>query len=846
MTAGVNLTQDQAAQRAALLDVQSYDIHIDLASPGERFTTTTLVRFDCRVPGSSTTVECAAERIVAASLNGRPLAIEAWDPATGLPLEGLAAANELTVEAEFGYAAGLRGMFRTVDPADGAVYVYSSFEPGAAQRVFACFDQPDLKAAFTWHAVVPPAWRAISNMPVASTTPGPHGNTVVDFAQSARMSTYVAVLCAGPFAEVRSQAGGRDIGIYHRASMASHLDADTVFELTRRGMAFYESRFGQPYPLPKLDYVAAPEYRGAMENFGCVVFSERDFIFRSRSTPAEQLRRAAVLMHELAHMWFGNLVTMRWWDDLWLNEAFATWASYWCLQAVSDFAEPWADFAVQHKARGLKADQEASAHPVYCEVADVDAAEVGFDDITYRKGAAVIKQLAAYLGESTFVAALRDYFGRHAWSNATFGDFVACLEKASGREVAAYAEQWLRTAQASTLRVEAEVDADGRYEQVVVVQTPPDAHPTMRTHRIDLALYDRVGTTLRRRDGATVEISAARTPVPAMAGLPAGDILLPDENDLTFAKLRFDERSWRTVRAGLSSFPGQLQRAVCWTAGIDMLHSIELPAREFVEIVCACLPTEPSGALAGIVLREADVAVDYFADPSWAPTGRQAVAEAGWAAVHSVAPGSALQLMWLRRFCGSASTPGDLALLQAWLDGAAPPPGVSVDQELRWLILQALVAAGATDTAPVEREFRADTSVGGRYAVATTRAMVATPESKEQAWQTALAPGTPVTLRRAILTGFTHPAHAALTEPYVPRYFAALDRIWHEQGGEAARYVAEYGFPAAQVSSATLAAAESWLSGDARPASLVKVVATAADGMRRALAARALDRSAAS
>ncbi|MEV0455766.1 aminopeptidase N [Catellatospora methionotrophica] len=844
MTAGVNLTQAQAQRRAALLDVESYDIHVDLTGPGDRFTTTTVIRFGCRTPGASTTIECAAERIIAARLNGRAVDLDSWAPATGLPLDGLSVTNELTVRAEFGYAAGLWGLFRTVDPADGAVYAYSSFEPGAAQRVFACFDQPDLKAAFTWQAVIPSAWRAISNMPVATTSPGPDGSTVVGFAPSPRMSTYVTVLCAGPFAEARSRVEGRDLGIFHRASMTPHLDADAVFALTRRGMAFYETEFGQPYPLPKLDYVAAPEYRGAMENFGCVVFNERDFVFRSRTTPAEQLRRGAVIMHELAHMWFGNLVTMRWWDDLWLNEAFATWASYWCLQAVSDFAEPWADFAVQHKARGLKADQEASAHPVYSDAPDVEAAEAGFDDITYRKGASVIKQLAAYLGEPTFAVALRDYFSRHAWSNATFGDFVACLEKASGRDVTAYADQWLRTAQASTLRVEATVGADGRYEQVVIVQEAPAAHPTLRTHRVDVALYDRADGTLQRRGSAAMEISEARTPVPALTGQPAADAILPDDNDLTFAKLRFDERTWQTVRTSVSSLPGQLQRAVCWTSAADMLHSIELPAREFVRMVCACLPAEPSGALAGIVLREADAAVDYFADASWRPTGRRALAQAAWSAVHSAEAGSALQLMWLRCYCGSAGTAVDLERLRSWLDGAAPPPGVSVDQELRWLILQSLAAAGAAGEAEVEREFAADNSVGGRYAASTTRAMVATPQAKELAWQTALAPGTSVPLRRAILTGFTHPAHTALTEPYTARYFAQLNEVWREQGGEAARYVAEYGFPAAQVSSATLAAADGWLADGAPSASLAKVVATAADRMRRALAARELDRSA--
>ncbi|MBX6723190.1 MAG: aminopeptidase N, partial [Dactylosporangium sp.] len=464
----------------------------------------------------------------------------------GLTLPGLAAENVLVVDADFLYSTSGQGLHRSVDPVDKEVYLYSQFETADAQRVYACFDQPDLKSVYTWHVLAPGHWRVISNMPVAAVEPGPvEGTQVTHFAQSVRMSTYITALCAGPYHEVRAVHDGIDLGVFCRASMARYLDADDILLITRQGFDFFHREFGVRYPLPKYDQVFVPEFNaGAMENFGCIVHAEQHYIFRSQVTDFEYEQRANTILHEMAHMWFGDLVTMRWWDDLWLNESFAEWASHWCNTNATRFTDAWTTFLSLRKVWGYRQDQLSSTHPVYCQMPDVEAVEVNFDGITYAKGASVIKQLVAYVGLDAFLAGLRAYFERHAWGNATFDDLLDALEAASGRELRGFAAQWLETAQVNTLRPAVSIGADGRYESVAVLQEAPAEYPTLRTHRIGIGLYDLTGDgKLVRRDRIEIDVSGERTEVPALVGVPAPDVLLLNDDDLTYAKLRLDERS---------------------------------------------------------------------------------------------------------------------------------------------------------------------------------------------------------------------------------------------------------------------------------------------------------------
>src|SRR6266498_1761641 len=517
--AGVrNLTQAEAIERAGLLDVSGYHIALDLTDgtggPGDgTFRSTTTVTFTSSEPGRDTFIEVAAERIRSAALNGAPVDVSGWAAERGLTLTGLAAENVLVVDADFAYSTSGQGMHRSVDPVDKEVYLYSQFETADAQKAYACFDQPDLKSTFVWHATVPRHWRVISNATIEREEPADlPGAKIVHFVRSVPMSTYVTALCAGPYHEVRDQHDGIDLGVYCRASMRQHLDADDIFLITKQGFDFFHAQFAMRYPLPKYDQVFTPEFNaGAMENFGCVVHGEQYYIFRSKVTDYEYENRANTILHELAHMWFGDLVTMRWWDDLWLNESFAEWASHWCSAEATRFTDSWTTFLSIRKNWGYRQDQLSSTHPVYCAMPDVAAVEVNFDGITYAKGASVIKQLVAYVGIDAFVTGLRDYFTKHAWGNATFDDLLSALESASGRELREFSRQWLETAQVNTLRPVIERAPDGTYAEVKVRQEAPEGYPTLRAHHIGIGLYELRGSALVRRDLVEVTVSGAET-----------------------------------------------------------------------------------------------------------------------------------------------------------------------------------------------------------------------------------------------------------------------------------------------------------------------------------------------
>ncbi|MFK3983581.1 aminopeptidase N [Micromonospora sp. NPDC050397] len=846
-----NLTQVEATERARLLDVNGYDISLDLTSGGQAadnrtFRSVTEVRFRCSEPGASTFIEVAADAVRSATLNGAPVDLGTWSAENGLVLTGLAAENTLVVEADYLYSASGQGLHRSVDPVDGETYLYSQFETADAQRVFACFDQPDLKSVYTWHATVPAHWRAISNMPVSAEES--HGDTkTLHFAESARMSTYITALCAGPYHEVRYTHDGISMGYYCRASMAEYLDPDELHLVTTQGFDFFHEQFGVRYPLPKYDQLWVPDFNaGAMENFGCVTHSETHYVFRSQVTDFEYEQRANTILHELAHMWFGDLVTMRWWNDLWLNESFAEWASHWANTNATRFSDAWTTFLSIRKNWGYRQDQLSSTHPVYCEMPDLEAVEVNFDGITYAKGASVLKQLVAYVGEEPFVAGLRNYFARYAWGNATFDDLLSELESASGRELRKFAAQWLETAQVNTLRPAVAIDADGNYQRVVVRQEAPSDYPTLRTHRIGVGLYDLRDGRLVRRERIEVDVTGESTELPQLVGVPAPDVLLLNDDDLTYAKLRLDERSMATVVQHVGAFESSLPRALCWAAAWDMVRDAELSARDYVALVLAGLPAETDINLVTQTLRQASSTLAMYADPDWAPTGWADLARTARTALRLAEPGSGLQLAWARAYASAARSDEDLAAIRAWLDGAEVPDGLTIDTELRWTLLRALVACSAADAADVDAELAGDRTASGEREAALTRALLPTPEQKAEVWQALTGDEVlPNWRNRALLQGFQHPAQVELTAPYAARFFESVSRLWASRDSEPAQEFVVLAYPAYQVSADTIAATDNWLAQEGHPAPLRRLVSEGRDGVVRALAARARDAAAA-
>ena len=549
-----NLTRDEAATRSALITVASYQVDLDLTGSDATFGSVSVVRFGCAAPGSSTFINLTAPAVREITLNDAPVSLDAFD-GNRITLTRLAAENVLRVVADCAYSRSGEGLHRFTDPADGRVYLYSDLETFDAHRVYACFDQPDMKASYELAVTAPADWQVVSNMAPESTVPD--GEALRwHFPPTPVMPTYITAVAAGPYHVVRDEHDGIPLGVYCRQSLASYLDADEILEVTRQGFDFFHSSFGIKYPFGKYDQLFVPEFKeGAMENAGCVTFVEA-YIFRSRVTDFAREARGETILHEMAHMWFGNLVTMRWWDDLWLNESFATWAGTLAQVEATRWTSAWTTFAQLYKAWAYRQDQLPSTHPIAADIPDIAAVEVNFDGITYAKGASVLKQLVAYVGRENFLDGVRKYFAVHAWGNATLADLLAALEETSGRDLAAWSTEWLQTAGVNTLRPSYSVDADGRFAEFAVEQEAPASHPVLRSHRIAIGLYDRTSAGLVRRQRVETDVAGPRTVVPELVGQPRPNLVLVNDDDLTYAKIRLDDHSLRTLVGPGKGGPG--------------------------------------------------------------------------------------------------------------------------------------------------------------------------------------------------------------------------------------------------------------------------------------------------
>ncbi|CAA9266442.1 MAG: Membrane alanine aminopeptidase N [uncultured Blastococcus sp.] len=844
--AAPNLTRTDAAARAELLAVQSYDLQLDVSDgdghPGERtFRSVTTVEFTARQAGADTFIDLVAETLHSATLNGVDLDPGTYTEEGGLPLPGLAEQNTLVVTADCRYSNTGEGLHRFADPEDGQVYLYTQFEPADAKRMFACFDQPDLKATFTLHVVAPFDWQVVSNTGGRTIEAGRAGSQLVHFEPTKRISTYLVALIAGPYAKVTDSHEGIPLGLYCRASLAKHLDADELFRVTKQGFDFYHRVFDYPYPFDKYDQLFVPEFNaGAMENAGAVTFLE-DYVFRSKVSRARYERRAETILHELGHMWFGDLVTMRWWDDLWLNESFATYISTLCQSEATEYTTAWTTFANTEKAWAYAQDQLPSTHPIAADIPDVAAVEVNFDGITYAKGASVLKQLVAYVGRDEFLAGVRRYFRKHEFGNTTLADLLAPLEESSGRDLSEWVEQWLRTSQVNTLRPVLELTTDGRYKSFVIEQTAVAEHPVLRNHRLAVGLYSEGPQGLTRSERVELDVTGARTEVPELVGHPAADLVLVNDDDLTYAKLRLDERSLGTLRSRIGAMPDPLARALCWSAAWDMTRDAELPAREWVQLVLAGVDAETEISVVQALLARVQTALSSYVDPTWAPTGWTALADHAMSALETAPAGSDMQLQWSRTLAGAARTDAHAAVLRGLLDGSRTVEGLEVDADARWAFLSALVAIGAAGDPEIDAEAARDAAAAGARRAATARALRPTAESKEETWQRAFHDeDVPNAVHEAILQGFWHPAQRELTSGYVDRYFAEIGPMWTRRPGEIAKNAVQYLFPPI-VEPRSIAAADAWLADTEQPAPLRRLVSEGRDGIARALRARERD-----
>ncbi len=847
-----NLTRDEAKARSALITVASYQVDLDLTSPeGEdaTFSSVTVIRFDCASPGASTFVDLTAPAVREITLNGTPAGPDAFD-GDRITLEGLAAGNVLRVRADCAYSRSGEGLHRFTDPADGRVYLYSDLETFDAHRVYACFDQPDLKASYELTVTAPANWLVVSNMAPESTVAD--GEALRwHFPPSPVMPTYITAVAAGEYHVVRSEHDGIPLGVYCRQSLAGYLDADEILEVTRQGFDFYHRSFGIKYPFGKYDQLFVPEFKeGAMENAGCVTFLEA-YIFRSRVTDFAREARGETILHEMAHMWFGDLVTMRWWDDLWLNESFATWAGTLAQAEATRWTWAWTTFAQLYKAWAYRQDQLPSSHPIAADIADIDAVEVNFDGITYAKGAAVLKQLVAYVGRDNFLAGVRKYFAAHAWGNATLADLLAALEETSGRDLAAWSRDWLQTAGVNTLRPSYSTDDAGRFTEFAVEQEAAAAHPVLRSHRIAIGLYDKTAEGLTRRDRVETELAGPRTVIPELAGVARPDLVLVNDEDLTYAKIRLDDHSLRTLIGSIDSFTDSLPAALCWAAAWDMCRDGEMPARDYVRLVMSGISSVTDISVAQTLLRQAGQAARRFADPLWRESGLTLIAGALRRLLGVVPAGSDAQLSYLRAFAGVATSAGDLALLAGLLDGSERLDGLSVDTDLRWALLARLVSRGTSagwngsfGPGEIDAELARDATDAGERHAATCRAAIPTVAAKRAAWRALTGGELTIAMFRATLAGFVDPDQPELVEPYRADYFGVLGDVWQDWSPTMAQDFVSGVYAACALSTETVEATDAYIAGASPPAALRRLLLEGRDDVLRALRCQARDRQA--
>ncbi|WP_137722965.1 aminopeptidase N [Prescottella subtropica] len=822
-----NLTRAETAARSAEVTVRSYRVELDVTgapNPTEAgFLTTTTVEFDASA--AETWLDFIGLEIRSVIVNGQFVDVD--HDGARIRLRGLRSTNTVVVSAVGEYSRSGEGLHRFVDPVDEQTYLYTQYEPSDARRVFACFEQPDMKAPFTFVVTAPSGWEVTSNRPVA-VVEDDGDRQFVEFSPTLPISTYITAIVAGPYHRIESVWRRGDLkvplGVMCRASLAGHLDADTIVEVTKQGLDFFAEHFDYPYPWGKYDQVFVPEYNlGAMENPGCVTFTEA-YVFRGAATAAQYEARANTILHEMAHMWFGDLVTMVWWDDLWLKESFADYMGALASAEATEWTDAWVAFANRRKAWAYSQDQLPTTHPIVADIVDLEAAKLNFDGITYAKGASVLKQLVAYVGRDAFFDGARRYFREHAYGNTTLADLLAVLSTASGRDLESWARAWLQTTGMSTLTLERAADG---WE---IVQTDP------RPHRLAVGLYDvdDVGN-LVRSGRMELDVVDPRTPV----DLPAAALRLIDDGDLTYAKVRLDADSLATVEQSLDRVVDPLVRGLIWSALWNAVRDGELDPVRYLDAARRFAPAETNTALTAAVLANASYAIAHYLPDATRDRWRQDWLDTCWATMHDAAPGSGAQLAWARAVAAAAAVDDRHAAdLRAILAGDRPgPDGLRLDPDLRWAWWTALSATGHAGPDDVDTELARDDTASGRTAHLRALAARPHPDVKADAWRSALDdPTLSNDQLDAVIGGFRSGGRRDLIAGYDDAYFAAIGDVWAGRSIEIARRIVLGLFPAAE----SLDGVDTWLGAhpDA-PDALRRLVLEQRDHLARDLRVRA-------
>ncbi|GAA2232602.1 aminopeptidase N [Herbiconiux moechotypicola] len=844
---GENLTRAEARERAAIVDTTSYDVVLDLTTGPETFRSTTTIRFTA-TPGASTFVDAITRTVHSVTLNGEALDPAAVSDGVRIQLPALAADNVLVVDADMIYTNTGEGLHRFVDPVDDEVYLYSQFEVPDSRRMFAVFEQPDLKATFAFTVTAPDYWEVVSNSPTPEPTDAVAGESKTwAFEPTPRISSYITALVAGPYVVERSEltsADGRVIplGVFSRASLAQYMDADYIFEKTREGFAFYEEKYDFPYPFAKYDQLFVPEFNaGAMENAGAVTFTET-YVFRSKVTEAVRERRVITILHELAHMWFGDLVTMRWWNDLWLNESFAEYMSTLAAAEATEWKEAWTTFAAMEKSWAYRQDQLPSTHPIVAPINDLEDVQVNFDGITYAKGASVLKQLVAWVGQDEFMAGVAAYVNKHQFANTELTDLLVELERTSGRDLTEWSALWLETAGVNTLRPAIEYDENDVITSFAVLQEAPLDWPTIRPHRLAIGFYDVQGGKLVRTYRVELDVDGTRTEVPELVGRSRPALALLNDDDLAYAKIRLDGYSLDTAIDHLASIESPLARSLVWGSAWDSTRDAETRPRDFVRLVLGNIATETESTTIRTVLGQLVLTASSYVAPDARTATIEEAATALWKLALDAAPGSDAQFQFVKFFAALASTEEQLENVAHLANGTVELEGLEIDTDLTWELLIALVAGDKAGEDEIAATLAADNTASGQQSAAHARAAIPTVEGKAAAFDSLVETDTaPNAIVRATGLGFQRGSDPALVEPLVPRYFAALQSLWESRSYAIASSVINGLYPAALANQALRDATAKWLDSNSEPPALRRIVIENLAGVDRALAAQARD-----
>ena len=842
---GVNISRSEAKERSSHLAVQSYEVSIDISLGGENFIAKSVTKFTCNTPGYDTFIDAVGKRIISATLNGAPFDTSDFD-GESLFIKNLAQSNELIIEIEGIYSKTGEGLQYSIDPADGEAYLYSQGETAYIRRMYPCFDQPDLKATFELTVTAPKHWEVISNSPVkAKSELG--ANTLWQFLPTPRISTYITALIAGPYYQVHDEYVGQKtvpLGIYCRKSLAKSLDPEDIFLVTKQGFAYFEKVFGLAYPFEKYDQIAVVDFNwGAMENSGAVTFLESLLVFRSKVTERMYDARANTILHEMAHMWFGNMVTMQWWDDLWLNESFAEWSSHLASAEGTRFKDAWVGFNSGRKNWAYRQDQLSSTHPIASDMVDIETVNANFDGITYAKGASVLQQLVAHVGRENFINGLKKYFTKHAFKNTTLNDLLVELEAASGRDLKPWVSTWLETSGVNTLRPKLEISGETYSSIEIIQQAPlvPEGSKELRPHRLAVGLYDVKNGEVVLRKSVELDVAGSSTEVKELAGEKLADLLIINDRDLSYAKVRMDERSIATLKSHLGDIKDPLTRALCWGISWDMLRDAELSASDFIDIALSGLKGETNITVVTVIEGQLNTAVELFSSPAKRDAARIKVANALGEMLDNAPGASDHQLQFARAFTSLATTPAHNEKIESLLQGKLP--GLKIDADLRWSLVNALVERGVFGRPELAAELERDNTINGQMGHAFGLAALKDSAAKEAAWNAITKEDMTSSIRESTLRGFNRATQRDLLEVYVDKYFDLLLEMWDKASYDIGSSYVEMMYPTYITTQSTLDKTINWLQTTGKDAvpGLRRLVSEARDGMARALKAQAKD-----